>query len=78
MTTGYDQTGNITFGVVFGNGTAYEYRPASSQWTYLGSGVQALSKERLGLVDLLFSTGEADAFDPSGRHYLSKEVMAVA
>jgi hypothetical protein len=78
VTTGSDQTGNITFGVVYNSGPAYEYRPASNQWTYVATSVQALSKERLGLVDVLFTSGYAETFDSSGLHFLFNSVTAVA
>jgi hypothetical protein len=81
VTAGTDENGKAVFGIVYSNHGAWEYRPANNLnnlWAFLISGVQALSKERLGLVDVLFTNGYADARDASDWHFLQNWVTAVA
>ena len=81
MTTGYDATGNWIIGVVYNNGSAYLYRPANDllhPYSFLAWGVSQLSKDNLGVIDVLFSDTDACYFDGTGQHYLTTAVQEVA
>jgi hypothetical protein len=78
VTTGYDTSGDWTVGVVLTNGAASLYHE-NGTWSYLASGVAQMSKENLGVIDVLFSSGSASDFDTSGQHSLvSSGAVAVA
>jgi hypothetical protein len=49
-----------------------------SGWTWLDSSVQAMSKCRAGLVDVLFTWGDAYDHTASGWTYLTGSVKTVA
>jgi hypothetical protein len=79
MTLGTDASGsNYAIGLVYTNGYAWEHTLGTNVWTYLGSGVQALAKDQFGLINVLFSNGNAADLDPSGWHFLAGSVKAVA
>jgi hypothetical protein len=71
VTTGYDITGNWIIGVVLTDASAWLYRPYSNTWTYLTGGVWKLSKENLGVINVLFGGTDASYFDSTGQHPLS-------
>jgi hypothetical protein len=64
ITAGSDETGNYQLEILYGDGTAYEYRAGTDTWTGLwtdtSGGVTAtsLGKSRLGLVDVVFNSGD--------------------
>ena len=64
VTAGSDASGNAMIDLLFTNGNLWQYTNASG-WTYLDGGVHSVSKARGGLVDVLFSDG--DAFEYSSR-----------
>jgi hypothetical protein len=79
VTTGYDATGNWIIGVVYTDASAWLYRPASSTWSPLTGGVWKLSKENLGVINVLFGGTDASYFDGTGQHSLtSGGTVAVA
>jgi hypothetical protein len=63
ITTGTDETGNLQIDILYGDGSAYEYRSGTDSWTQLwdpssGGAVTSLGKARLGLVDVVFNWGD--------------------
>ncbi len=79
VTTGYDAWGHWTVGVITYNAAAYLYTPESNSWTYLAGGVAQMSKEQLGVLDMVFGGSDASSFGLSGRHTLvSSGAVAVA
>ena len=71
-------SGNWIIGVLDYNGVARLYQPVSNQWSFLASGVAQLSKDHLGVIDVLFSGGDARYIDGTGQHYLTTAVQEVA
>jgi hypothetical protein len=69
VTTGIDRNGNYMVDLLYNGGNLYEYRVGSG-WTFLDSGVQSVAKGHAGLVDMVFTWGDAWSHDASGWHYL--------
>jgi hypothetical protein len=65
VTAGSDAAGNPMIDLLYTSGSLWEYQ-ASTGGTSLGSGVKAISKARAGLVDVLFTNGNADEHTSSG------------
>jgi hypothetical protein len=64
ITAGSDETGNYQLEILYGDGTAYEYRSGTDTWTGLwtdtsaGVAATSLGKARQGLVDVVFNSGD--------------------
>jgi hypothetical protein len=75
VTVGVDKSGKYMLDLVYSNGNAYEYHTATG-WTSLGSGIATVGKARAGLVDIVFSTGDADEHTAAGAlKYLTNNVF---
>jgi hypothetical protein len=64
VTLGTDETGAYLIELLYADGTAQEYRASTGTWSAVWSDpstdtVSALSKARLGLVDVVFGSGDA-------------------
>jgi hypothetical protein len=78
VTTGTDQYGNYMIELLYNGGALYEYRVGQG-WRYLDSWVASVSKARAGLVDVVFTWGDAYDHDAYGYwHYLTGSVLAAA
>jgi hypothetical protein len=77
VTAGIDQYGNSMTDLLSFNGALVEYR-AGSGWTYLDSWVQSISKAHAGMVDIVFSWGDAYAHDSWGWYYLLSHAQTAA
>jgi hypothetical protein len=77
VTAGTDQSGNYMIDLLFSNGVLKEYR-AGKGWSSLDSGVVSISKGHNGVVDVVFSWGDAYAHDLSGWHYLASNAKGAA
>jgi hypothetical protein len=78
IAAGTDATGFSTANLLFNNGDVFSL----STWNTLGHNVQSFSKDRNGLLDLLFSGGNVDevydsAWSPSWTNYLTSNAVAV-
>jgi hypothetical protein len=64
ITVGSDETGNYQLEILYGGGTAFEYRAGTDTWTGLwtdtsgGVAATSLGKARVGLVDVVFNSGD--------------------
>jgi hypothetical protein len=78
VTTGTDQYGNYMIDVLLSSGYLYEYRVGSG-WTELDGSAQSVAKGRAGLVDMVFTWGDAYDHDASGNwHFLTSGVAMVS
>jgi hypothetical protein len=76
LTAGYDAAGGLMIDLVYANGIGYEYR-ANTGWSYLGSGIQAVSKAHAGVSDVLFGSYLYE-HDGNGFSFLAGGVVAAA
>jgi hypothetical protein len=76
VTAGTDQSGNFMYDLLFTYGWASEVR--NNTTTLLGGGMQSLSKPRAGVVDAVFSNGNAEEDTASGWALLTSGAVAVA
>jgi hypothetical protein len=77
VTAGTDQFGNYMIDMLYANGNLYEYRVGSG-WSFLDGSVQQVAKGRAGLVDMVFSWGDAYDHSPSGWTYLTGNALTAA
>jgi hypothetical protein len=70
VTAGTDQYGNYMLELLYTSGDLYEYRVGSG-WTWLDNGVVSVGKGHAGVVDMVFSWGDAWDHDAAGWHYLT-------
>jgi hypothetical protein len=69
LSAGMDASGNPMADLVLRTGAGLEWR-AGIGWTSLGNNLQAISKGKAGLVDLVFSGGLAYEHTAAGNVYL--------
>jgi hypothetical protein len=74
VTAGTDQFGNYMIDMLYTNGNLYEYRVGSG-WSFLDGSVQQVSKGRAGLIDLVFTWGDAYEHTASGWTYLTGNAL---
>jgi hypothetical protein len=70
VTAGSDAYGNPMIDLLYASGNLWEYQ-VSTGWTSLGGGVRAISKARAGLVDVLFTNGNAYEHSSGGWYGLT-------
>jgi hypothetical protein len=76
-TAGTDPAGAAMFDVVLTNGTLLEYRTATG-WKTLNTGVASVGKARAGLVDVVFTSGNAAEHTAAGFTTLTSTVRQAA
>jgi hypothetical protein len=77
VTAGTDQFGNYMIDMLYSGGNLYEYRVGSG-WSFLDSSVQSIGKGHAGVVDMVFTWGDAYAHDSSGWYYLTYNAKTAA
>lgn len=77
ITSGVDASGNYMIDLVYNGGVGYEYRVGGG-WSYLWSNIQSLTKGHAGLVDILFSWGDAYDHTAWGWSYLDNSILQTA
>lgn len=70
VTAGTDPYGNAMIELLYTNGNLYEYRPGTG-WSFVSGNVRQVSKGRAGLVDLVFTSGDAYDHTAAGWTYLA-------
>jgi hypothetical protein len=76
VTAGTDQLGNYMIDVLLSSGILVEWR-AGMSWQTLAGGVKAIGKAHAGVVDVVFSSGQAFDHDPAW-HFLASGAVAAA
>jgi hypothetical protein len=77
ITAGTDQYGNYMIDLLYNSGDLWEYRVGSG-WTWLDNNVVSIGKGHNGVVDMVFSWGDAYDHDSSGWHYLTYNAKTAA
>jgi hypothetical protein len=77
VTAGTDSSGNYMIDLLYANGNLYEYRVGGG-WSYVWNNVQSIGKGHAGLVDMVFTWGDAYAHDPSGWYYFTSSAKTAA
>jgi hypothetical protein len=77
VTAGTDALGNYMIDLLFSNGNLYEYRQGWSNWQFLDSSVKYIGKGHNGVVDMVFTWGDAWDHDSSW-HFLDSSAVAAA
>ena len=76
-TAGTDEHGVFMVDLLYSSGDLYEYRPGSGS-TFLHGNVRSIAKGHAGLVDAVFTSGDAYAHDAGGWHFLLSGAKAAA
>jgi hypothetical protein len=74
---GTDENGYNMIDLLYTNGNAYEYR-VDTGWSWLDSSVTSIAKGRAGVVDMVFSWGDAYDHGPGGWYYLTGSAKTAA
>jgi hypothetical protein len=77
VTTGTDANGNVMVDLLHTNGNLYEWR-AGSGWSYVYNNVQSIAKGRAGVVDMVFTWGDAYDHSAAGWTYLTGNARTAA
>jgi hypothetical protein len=77
MTAGTDQNGNNMIDMLYTNGNLWEYR-VDTGWNWLDNSVTSIAKGRAGVVDMVFSWGDAYDHGPGGWTYLTGSARTAA
>jgi hypothetical protein len=77
VTAGTDQNGNAMIDLLYTSGAVWEWRQGSG-WASLATGVVSLGKAHAGIVDTVFTSGNAWAHDAYGWLYLTSNAKTAA
>jgi hypothetical protein len=77
VTAGTDQYGNYLIDMLYTNSNLYEYRVGSG-WSYLDNNVTSVGKGHNGVVDMVFSWGDAYDHTSGGWFYLTSNAKTAA
>jgi hypothetical protein len=77
VSAGTAPNGSALIDLVYSNGNLSEFR-ASTGWVPIAIGVQSVRKGRLGVVDAVFTSGNASAHNSTGWSSLANGVLTIA